>query len=170
MLLNTGITKFAFITQNNHVYEYTAESLTPEVLLNVRSPYRRQKRDFSIIRLSFRRPYWNRNICNHTDYLTFLPITSTTLLPSCDWLFLTSYLLIFLPHYRFFPIFLRPYRLFLIFFSTTSTISYLFTFLRLYRLSAIDIHIVDLSKITHTRSVNQNRVRFAMPRHGKLSS
>jgi hypothetical protein len=55
--LSTGITKLAFITQNNHVYEYTAEGPTSKVLLNVRSPYRRQKRDLSIIRLLFRRSY-----------------------------------------------------------------------------------------------------------------
>jgi hypothetical protein len=56
MSLNAKTTKLASIMQNNHVYEYTAEGPTPKVSLNVRSPYRRQKRD-SIIRLSFRRPH-----------------------------------------------------------------------------------------------------------------
>jgi hypothetical protein len=57
MLLSAETIKLTFITQNNHVYEHTAEGLTLKVSLNVRSPYRRQKRDLSIIRLSFRRPH-----------------------------------------------------------------------------------------------------------------
>jgi hypothetical protein len=178
------------------------------VSLNIRSPYRRQKRD-SIIRLSFRRSYTGIEISaintitflpttstisyfstflryDHTDYLIFFSITSTTFLPSYDWLFPISYLFTFLPHYRLFLTFLRPRRLFPIFlpfcdrlFSTflpsyllptTSTTSYFPTFLRSHRLPAIDIHIVDLSKTTHTRSANQNRARFAMPRHSKSFS
>src|ERR1700722_15523384 len=117
MSLNTGITMLTFITQNNHVYEYTAEGLTPEVLLNVRSPYRRQKRDLSIIRSLFRRPYTGIEILTIN-----IPIS-------------------------YFPTFLRKYRLFLTFLSSSDyidyfllcylltiilTISYLFTFLRLY--------------------------------------
>ena len=39
VLLNVRIIKLTFITQNNYVYKYTAESLTPKVLLNVKSPY-----------------------------------------------------------------------------------------------------------------------------------
>jgi hypothetical protein len=197
MLLNIGIIKLIFITQNNHVYEHTAEGPTPEMLLNVRSPYRRQKRDL-IIRSSFRRSYTGIEIfainiitflptistisyfptflrCDYIDYLTFLTITSTI-----------SYLSIFLLYYRLFFTFLRSHRLFSIFllscdrllftflpsylFPTILTISYFPTFLRLHRLSTTDIHIVDLSKTTYTRSANQNRARFAMPRYGKSSS
>jgi hypothetical protein len=71
VLLSIRTTKLASITQNNHVYEYTAEGPTPEVLLNIRNPYRRQKRDFSIIRLLFRRPYTRIEIpaINTTIYL-----------------------------------------------------------------------------------------------------
>ena len=57
MLLSTETIKFTSITQNNHVYEHTAEGPTLKVSLNVRSPYRRQKRDLSIIRSSFRRSH-----------------------------------------------------------------------------------------------------------------
>jgi hypothetical protein len=91
--LNIKITKLTFITQNNHVYEYTAEGLTPEMLLNVRSPYRRQKRDLSIIRLSFRRPHTGIEIFT-INIITFLPITSTIsyFLPFCDH---TDYFLFF---------------------------------------------------------------------------
>jgi hypothetical protein len=115
MSLSVKIIKLAFITQNNHVYEHTAEGPTLKVLLNVRNPYRRQKRDLSIIRSLFRRSYWNRNTCDHTDYFTFLPITSTTLLPSCDWLLPTSYLPTFLPHHRLLLTFLRLHPLLLTF-------------------------------------------------------
>jgi hypothetical protein len=130
VLLSARTIKLASITQNNYVYEHTAEGPTPEVLLNIRSPYRRQKRDLSIIRSSFRRPHWNRNTCDYTDYLTFLPITSTTLLPSCDWLLPTSYLPTFLRSHPLFPIFL-PFcdyiHYFLPFYllATASTTSYL---------------------------------------------
>jgi hypothetical protein len=149
MSLNTGTTKLASITQNNHVYEYTAESPTPEILLNVRSPYRRQKRDLSIIRLSFRRPHIRIEIPTIIStilsffrlyrllptFLSFYHIIDSFLF-SCDridyfllsYLFATiltiSYLSIFLLYYRLFLTFLRSYRLFPIF----------FTFLRLYRL------------------------------------
>jgi hypothetical protein len=157
MLLNAEIIKLAFITQNNHVYEYTAESPTLKVLLNVRSPYRRQKRDLSIIRSLFRRPYWNRNTCNHTDYLIFLPTTSTTLLSFYDWLFLIYYFLPscdYIDHSLFFT-FLRSHRLFLTFLPTISTIFYflpfcdhidyflLFTFLRSHRLFPIFLSFCD---------------------------
>ena len=118
MLLSTGITKLTSITQNNHVYEYTAEGPTPEISLNVRNPYRRQKRDFSIIRSSFRRFYRNWNTCDYTDYLTFFPTTSTTLLLFCDWLLPTSYFTIFLRLTTFY--FLPSYLL-----ATISTTFYL---------------------------------------------
>jgi hypothetical protein len=153
MLLNIGITKLAFITQNNHVYEHTAENPTLKVSLNVRSPYRRQKRD-SIIRLLFRQSYTGIEIlainiitffpiisiisyfltflrCDHTDYFTFLTIISTI-----------SYLPTFLRSHRLFPIFLlscvtiiptilfslRPYRLFLIFLPSCDHIDYFLPF------------------------------------------
>jgi hypothetical protein len=137
MSLSARITKLAFITQNNHVYEYTAEDPTPKVSLNIRSPYRRQKRDFSIIRLSFRRPYWNRNTCDYIDYLTFLPITPTT-----------SYLFIFLPYHRFLPTFLRSHQLFPTFLLSCDhtdyfLISYLPTFLRSHRLFPIFLSSCD---------------------------
>jgi hypothetical protein len=209
--LSVGTIKLAFITQNNHVYEYTAESLTPEVLLNVKSPYRRQKRD-SIIRSLFRRPYTGIEI-PAINIIIFLPTTSII------FYFLSSYLLTILLTFfylfatvlitYYFLTFLRPHRLFIIFLPSCdhidyfllsylfalrlsrlfyfpydhidyflsfyflaiiSTISYLLIFLRLYRLSIIDIHIVDLSKITYTRSANQNRARFVMPRYNKLFS
>ena len=48
MLLSAGTIKLAFITQNNYVYEYTVQKPTPEVSLNVRNPYRRQKRTLLI--------------------------------------------------------------------------------------------------------------------------
>jgi hypothetical protein len=116
VLLSTGIIKLAFITQNNHVYEYTAESPTSEVLLNVRSPYRRQKRDFSIIRLLFRRLYTGIEI-PAINIITFFPITSTI---------------------SYFSTFLRcDYTDYLIFLTIISIISYFFTFLRLYRLFSI---------------------------------
>jgi hypothetical protein len=102
MSLNTGTTKLASITQNNHVYEYTAESPTPEILLNVRSPYRRQKRDLSIIRLSFRRPH----IRVETPAITttiFLPTTTSYPLTTIS---TTSYLPTFLRLHRLLPIFL----------------------------------------------------------------
>jgi hypothetical protein len=115
VLLSTEITKLASITQNNHVYEHTAEGPTPEILLNIRSPYRRQKRD-SIIRLSFRRPHTGIEI-PAINIITFLPITSTI---------------------SYFSTFLRcDHTDYLIFFTTISTISYFSTFLRLYRLFPI---------------------------------
>jgi hypothetical protein len=115
MLLNTGTTKLAFITQNNYVYEHTAENLTPKISLNIKSPYRRQKRD-SIIRLSFRRFHTEIEI-PAINIITFLPITLITF---------------------YFPIFLRcDYTDYLTFLTTILTISYLFTFLRSYRLFLI---------------------------------
>jgi hypothetical protein len=125
--LSAGTTKLASITQNNHVYEHTAEGPTPEMSLNVRSPYRRQKRD-SIIRSSFRR--------SHTgiEVFTIISITlpffrSYPLLPIFFYFFATisiiSYLSIFLPHYRFFLTFLRPYRLFPTFLPSYDHIDYL---------------------------------------------
>jgi hypothetical protein len=213
VLLSAKIIKLASITQNNHVYEYTAEGLTLKVLLNIRSPYRRQKRDLSIIRSSFRRFLYTGIEILAINIITFLPTISiiSYFLPSylliisliSSYLFATVstiyYLLTFLRPHRLFTIFLlscdhidyflfsyffalRSYRLsylsydhidyFLLFyfFAIISTTSYLSTFLRLYRLPTTDIHIVDLSKTTHTRLVNQNRARFAMSRHGKLSS
>jgi hypothetical protein len=127
MLLNTGITKFTSITQNNYVYEHTAEGPTPEVSLNIRSPYRRQKRDLSIIRLSFRRPYTRIEI-PAVNIITFLPTTLTI-----------SYFFTFLRLYRLFPIFLPScdhidYFLPFYLLAIISTISYLLTFLRSYRL------------------------------------
>jgi hypothetical protein len=200
MSLNTRIIKLASITQNNHVYEHTAESLTPKVLLNVKSPYRRQKRDFSIIRLLFRRFLYTGIEILAINTIIFLPTTSTIsyFLPFYflaissifSYLFTTasiiSYLPIFLSHYWLFFTFLRPHRLFLIFLSScdrlfptflfsyflpiTSTISYLSIFLRSYRLPTTDIHIVNLSKTIHTRLTNQNRARFVMPKHNKSSN
>jgi hypothetical protein len=118
MSLSARITKLMFITQNNHVYEYTAEGPTPEVLLNIRSPYRRQKRDFSIIRSSFRRSLYTGIEIFAINTTTFLPITSTIfyLLAIIS---ITFYLSTFLPSYdhidysliSYLPTFLRPYRL-----------------------------------------------------------
>jgi hypothetical protein len=157
--------------------------------LNVRSPYRRQKRD-SIIRSSFRRPHTGIEVS--TIIPTTLPSSrSHRLLPTflrstISYLFTTSsttsyllatsstssYLLATVSTISYLPTFLRSYQLLPYFLpsyllATTSTISYLFTFLRSHRLPAINIHIVNLSKITHTRSANQNRAGFTMPRHGK---
>ena len=118
MSLNVRTIKLASITQNNHVYEHTAEGLTPEILLNIRSPYRRQKRDLSIIRSSFRRPHIKIEI---PAIILSLPFSRShrlfpTFLLSCDHIdyFLSFYLL-----------------------TITSTISYFFTFLRSYRLFPI---------------------------------
>jgi len=93
--LSAGTTKLASITQNNHVYEHTAEGPTPEVSLNVRSPYRRQKRDLSIIRSSFRRPHTGIEVPtiipttlpsfrSHPLLPTFLRSTTSYFLPCCD--------------------------------------------------------------------------------------
>jgi hypothetical protein len=118
MSLSAGITKLASITQNNHVYEHTAEGPTSEMLLNIRNPYRRQKRDLSIIRLLFRRPLYTGIEIPAINTTIFFPITSTTFyllatiptifyfstfLPSCDHI---DYSLIF-----YFLTFLRLYRL-----------------------------------------------------------
>jgi hypothetical protein len=112
MSLNIKTIKLASITQNNHVYEYTAEDPTPKMLLNIRSPYRRQKRD-SIIRLSFRRSYTGIEILA-INIITFLPTISTI---------------------SYFSTFLRyDYTDYFTFFTIISTISYLPIFLRLYRL------------------------------------
>jgi hypothetical protein len=134
VLLSAKIIKLASITQNNHVYEYTAEGLTLKVLLNIRSPYRRQKRDLSIIRSSFRRFLYTGIEIPAINIITFLPTISTI-----------SYFLTFLR---------CDYIDYLTFLTITSTISYLFAFLRPYRLSTTDIYIVNLSKITYTRSAN----------------
>jgi hypothetical protein len=117
VLLSTGTIKLAFITQNNHVYEYTAEGLTPEMSLNVRSPYRRQKRDLLIIRLSFRRPYTRIEIPAINTIIFF---------PTISIIFYLS-------------TFSRSHQLFLIFLSSCDyidyfLISYLPTSLRSYRL------------------------------------
>jgi hypothetical protein len=129
VLLNTGTIKLASITQNNHVYEYTAESPTPEMLLNIRSPYRRQKRDLSIIRLSFRRSLYTGIEIPAINTITFLPTISTTSY------FLPSYLLAITSTTSYFPTFLRyDHTDYLTFLTTTSTISYLPTFLRSHRL------------------------------------
>jgi hypothetical protein len=147
MLLNIEITKLAFITQNNYVYEHTAENPTPEMSLNIRSPYRRQKRDFSIIRSSFRRLLYTGieipaiNTLPSSRSYRLLP----TFLPSCDHIdhFLHSYLLTIilttLPSSR-------SHRLLLTFLPSCDHTDY---------------------QTTHTRSANQNRARFTMPRHGK---
>jgi hypothetical protein len=83
--------------------------------LNIRSPYRRQKRD-SIIRLSFRRSYIGIEILA-INIITFLLIISTI---------------------SYFPTFLRcDYIDYLTFLTITSTISYFSTFLRSYRLFSI---------------------------------
>jgi hypothetical protein len=130
VLLSAETIKLTFITQNNHVYEYTAESPTPEVSLNVRSPYRRQKRDFSIIRLLFRRSHTRIEILA-INIITFLPIISITFYLSPDYIdyFLSSYFLAIIPIICYF---LPSY--FLAIIPITSTTSYLPTFLRLYRL------------------------------------
>jgi hypothetical protein len=131
------------------------------MLLNVRNPYRRQKRD-SIIRSSFRRSY--TGIENTCDQYYYLP-------PDHIDYFLLSYLLA-LRLYRLSYLFYDHIDYFLSFylFAITSTTFYLPAFLRPYWLPITDIYIVDLSKIIYTRSVNQNRARFAMSRHGKSSS
>jgi hypothetical protein len=175
MLLNTKTTKLASITQNNHVYEHTAEGPTPEMSLNVRNPYRRQKRD-SIIRSSFRRPHTGIEI-PAINTITFLPTTSTI---------------------SYFPTFLRyDYTDYLTFFTTISTISYLLTFLRLHRLlptflpfcGHIDYLLPTYISLTSRRQpilaqpiktaldlpclgmvnhpANQIRAWFPMPRHDK---
>jgi hypothetical protein len=128
MLLNIRTIKLASITQNNHVYKHTAEDPTPKVLLNIRSPYRRQKRDLSIIRLSFRRPLYTGIEIPAINITTFLPTTLTT-----------SYLPTFLRSHRLLPNFLPFYLLAIDYFllsyllATTSTTSYLPTFLRSHR-------------------------------------
>jgi hypothetical protein len=116
MLLSTRTIKLAFITQNNHVYEHTAEGPTPKMLLNIRSPYRRQKRDLSIIRSSFRRSYTRIEI-PAINIIIFLPITSTI-----------PYLLTFLLYYRLFLIFLRSYPLFPTFLPFCDYIHYFLLF------------------------------------------
>jgi hypothetical protein len=166
MLLSTGTIKFASITQNNHVYEHTAEGPTPEMSLNVRSPYRRQKRDFSIIRSSFRRSLYTGIEIPTIDIITFLPITSTIpYLPT----FLRSHRLLFnfLPSYLLAILSISFYL-----FATASIISYFFTFLRSHRLYPTFLFFcgyIDyfLPSCDHTHLANQNRARFAMPRHGK---
>jgi hypothetical protein len=150
--------------------------------LNVKSPYRRQKRDLSIIRSSFRRPHTRIEI-PATKIITFLPTTSPTsylptflrphrplptFLPSCDHIdhFLPSYLL-----------------------ATTSTTSYLLTFLRSHRLLPNFLPSYLLATIPTTKQpiltqpiktaldlpcpgmVNNQLIRSALdfydPRHGK---
>jgi hypothetical protein len=101
------------------------------VSLNIRSPYRRQKRDFLIIRLSFRRPYTGIEISaiipttsyfspDHIDYFLSSYLFAITLI--------TSYFPTFLSHYRLFLTFLRPHRLFLTFLSFCDHIDYILPF------------------------------------------
>jgi hypothetical protein len=159
MLLNIGTIKLTSITQNNHVYEHTAESSTPKVSLNIKSPYRRQKRDLSIIRSSFRRPHTRIEI-PAINTITFLPTTPTTsyflpfyLLATIS---TTSYLPTFLRSHRLLPTFLRSTTSYLL--TTTSTTSSLPTFLRPHRLPTTDIHIVDLSR-NNPYSLSQSKPR-----------
>jgi hypothetical protein len=70
-----------------------------KILLNVRSPYRRQKRDFSIIRSLFRRSLYTGIEISAINIITFLPTT-------------IPYLPTFLRLYRLFLTFLRSHRLF----------------------------------------------------------
>jgi hypothetical protein len=130
------------------------------------------------------RSYWLSYLSpDYIDYLTtFLRLTTfyflfsyfLAILSTFSYLFATastiSYFLIFLLYYRFFLTFLRSYWLFPIFLffcdrlfptflfsyflSITLIISYFSIFLRSYRLPVIDIYIVNLSKITHTRLAN----------------
>jgi hypothetical protein len=151
MLLNARIIKLASITQNNHVYEYTAEGPTPKVLLNVKSPYRRQKRD-SIIRSSFRRPYTRIEIPAINTIISLPTILITSyLLPIIS---STSYLPTFLPSCDHTDYFLSYYLL-----TITSTTSYLLTFLPFCEHTDY--------QITHTHSANQSRAGFTIPRHNK---
>jgi hypothetical protein len=94
--------------------------------LNVKSPYRRQKRDLSIIRSLFRRFHTGIKIL--TIIPTILPSSRSHRLLST---FLPSYHIIdfFLPSCDRINYFLSSYLL-----ATASTISYLLTFLRSYRL------------------------------------
>jgi hypothetical protein len=159
------------------------------MLLNIRSPYRRQKRDLSIIRSSFRRSHWNRNTCDHTDYLTFLSITSITLLPSYDRLLFTflpssrphRLLLTLLPTTTFLPscdrllftflpssrphrlllTFLRPHRLLPTFLPSYDHIDYFLT-------SYLPTFLRSYRLPNNPYSLSQsNRAGFTMPRHGK---
>jgi hypothetical protein len=159
MSLNVKTTKLASITQNNHVYEHTAEDPTPEMSLNIKSPYRRQKRDFSIIRSLFRRSYTKIEI-PAINTITFLSTIPTTFYFLPFYLFATisiiSYLSIFLRSYRLFPTFLRSTISYLL--AIISTISSLLTFLRPHRLSITDIHIVDLSR-NNLYSLSQSKPR-----------
>jgi hypothetical protein len=120
------------------------------MLLNVKSPYRRQKRDFLIIRSLFRRPYTEIEI-PAINIITFLPTISTTSY------FLFSYLLAILSTFSYlfatvsiiyyFFTFLRPYRLFIIFLPSCDHIDYFLFFyflaLRLYRLSYLPYDYID---------------------------
>jgi hypothetical protein len=142
MSLNIKIIKFASITQNNHVYEHTAESPTLKVSLNVRSPYRRQKRDFLIIRSSFRRSHIGIEIFT-INIPTILPFSRLyrlffTFLLSCDYIayFLPFYLFATIsPIFYFFTFLSFCDRLPSYLFATISPIFYLPIFLRSYRLS-----------------------------------
>jgi hypothetical protein len=168
VLLNAKITKLTFITQNNHVYEYTAEGLTPEVLLNIRSLYRRQKRDLSIIRLLFRRSYTGIEIFT-INIITFLPTTSITFYLFIFLRSTTSYFPTFLRStISYLPTFLRSTISYLLTFLR-SIISYLLTFLRSHRLFPTFLSFCDHTdyQITHTHSANQNRAGFTIPKHGK---
>jgi hypothetical protein len=175
MLLSTGIIKLASITQNNHVYEHTAEGLTSEVSLNIRSPYWRQKRD-SIIRSSFRRPYTGIEIPT-INTITFLSITSTIFYFStflrCDY---TDYLIFLttISTISYFPTFLRSYRLFFIFLLSCGHIDYLLpTYISLTsrkqpilaQLIRTALNLPCLGMVNHP--ANQIRVWFPMPRHDK---
>jgi hypothetical protein len=138
MLLSVRIIKLASITQNNHVYEHTAEGPTPEVSLNVRSPYRRQKTrpfDNQIIILTIF-VYRNRNTCDQHHYLP----------PDYIDYFLLSYLFAITPTISYLSTFLRSHRLFPTFLPSYDHTDY---------------------QTTHTHLANQNRAGFTMPRHGK---
>jgi hypothetical protein len=128
--------------------------------LNVKNPYRRQKRDLSIVRSSFRRPLYTGIEILTINIITFLPTTS-----------IISYLFIFLRPYRLLPIFLSSYDHIDYFLPSCDhidyflpfcdhidyfLISYLLTFLRLYRL------------LNNPYSLSQSEhAGFTMLRHNK---
>jgi hypothetical protein len=70
--------------------------------LNIKNPYRRQKRDFSIIRSSFRRSLYTGIEIPAINIITFLPIIP-----------IIPYLPTFLRSHRLLLTFLRSHRLFL---------------------------------------------------------
>jgi hypothetical protein len=126
------------------------------MLLNVRSPYRRQKRD-SIIRSLFRRPYTGIEIL--TIIPTILPFFRShrlllTFLPSCH---IIDFFLPFCDYINYFLLSSRSHRLFLIFLPSCD------------RLFPVFLFFCDHTdyQTTYTHSANQNRAGFTMPRHGK---